>query len=220
MEQYIKNLIEQFRLATGNKNTDLNSDAFITEFAGWIRSRQKIGKEYTYFLDYMELRFADPDCAEIGKGVYDTVVKPFDTKLITPADQSFEKLKMKDRIITGNMRVYEECPVLVRHNIKGNRLDQIPNDIILTYITQNPFSQSSISGWEGLHNSGNNNIIVGIYGNVFDKDAESKIKLIEALKSKLSSDDFKEDYSTLDDKYFYAIGSQRMVKKLVKTRTR
>ncbi len=220
MEQYIKNLIEQFRLATGNKNTDLNSEAFITEFTGWIRSRQKIGKEYTYFLNYMGLRFADPNCAEIGKGVYDTVVKPFDTKLITTATQSFEELKMKDRIITGNMRVYKGYPVLVRHDIKGNRLDQIPNDIILTYITQNPFSQNSISGWEGLHNSGNNNIIVGIYGNVFDKDAEAKIKLIEALKSKLSSDDFKEDYSTLDDKYFYAIGSQRMVKKLVKIRTR
>ena len=212
MEQYIKNLIEQFRLATGNKNTDLNSDAFITEFTEWIRGRQKIGKEYTYFLDYMGLRFADSDCAEIGKSVYDTVVKPFNTKLITPAAQSFEKLKMRDRIITGNMRAYEGCPVLVRHNIKGNQLNQIPNDIILTYITQNPFSQSNISGWEGLHNSGNNNIIVGVYGNAFDKDIDAKIKLIKTLKEKLFSDDFNEDYSTSDDKYFYAIGSKRKIK--------
>ncbi len=219
MEQYLKNLIEQFRLAIGNKNTDLNSKEFISEFTEWLKSRQKIGKEYIYFLDSMGLRFADSDCAEIGKSAYDTVVRPFNTKLITLAAPSFEGSKMKSRIITGNMRVYEQCPVLVRYNIKGNQLDQIPSDIILTYLTQNPFSQGSISGWEGLHNSGNNNIIVGIYGSIFDKDVEAKIKLIEDLKGKLSDDDFKEDYSTLNDKYFCAIGSQRMVKKMMKTKT-
>ncbi len=218
MEQYLNNLIEQFRLATGSKTTDVKSEQFISEFSAWIKSRQKMGNEYTYFLDYMGFRFADADCAEVGKGEYDSVVKPFETTIITPATPI--KKVNPDRIIKGNMRVYESVPVLVRHNKGGNQLDQIPNDIIRTYMTQNPFSQSSISGWENLHNSGDNNIILGIFGSIHDKDIETRIKQLESLRDKLTCGDYKEDYSTSDDSYFYAIGSDRMVKKLYKVKTR
>lgn len=218
MEQYLNNLIEQFKSSTGLKNIDIKSEQFIDEFTQWLKNRQLMGKEYAYFLDYMGFRFADSDCAEVGKGEYDSVVKPFDTVLITSATPI--KKVNPNRIITGNMRVYESVPVLVRHNKGGNQLDLIPSDIIHTYMTQNPYGQSLISGWENLHNSGNNNIILGIFGSIHDKDIESRIKQLELLRDKLTCGDYKEDYSTSGDSYYYAIGSDREIKKLYKVKTR
>jgi len=169
-------------------------EQFMNEFTAWIKSRQSMGKEYTYFLDYMGLRFADADCVEIGKGKYDSVVKPFNTTIITPATPI--KKVNPDRIIKGNMRVYESVPMLVRHNDGRNQLEPIPSDIIQTYMTQNPFGPSSILGWENLHNSGEHNIILGIYGSIYDKDIKTRIKQLETLRDKLIYGDYKEDYST------------------------
>ena len=217
MEQYIKSLINRFASANGIKNPDINSKQFIDEFSQWLKSRKAIGREYTYFIDYMGFNFANPDCAEIGKSQYDSIVVPFETTIITPASKPFKGVDEK-RIITGNMRVYEDVPLLVRHDTQGyNSVDQIPNDIIRTFMTQNPFGQSSIAGWGDLHNSGNNDIIVGIYGSTHDKDMNEKIKMMQALRDKLQRQ-FIEDMSVDGDSYFYVLGSDRFEKKLVKTR--
>ena len=89
----------------------------------------------------------------------------------------------------------------------------------LTFMTQNPYTPVEIRNWENLHNSGNHNIIVGVYGSIYDKDIETKIRQLESLKQRLT-DSFKEEQYVIDDTYCYAIASERMVKRLVKTRTR
>lgn len=219
MEQYVKNLINQFTVANGIQNPDINSEQFVEEFSHWLKARKTIGKEYTYFIDYMGFSFANPECAEIGKGQYDSIVLPFDTTIITPASKTFKELDSK-RIITGNMRVYESTPLLVRHSKKGrNFIDQIPSDIIRTYMTQNPFTPSSIMGWEELHNSGVADIIVGIYGSTQDKDMDKKIKQMQSFKDKIQTRCI-DEMAVAGDSYFYAVGSERLVKKLTKTRTR
>ena len=55
--------------------------------------------------------------------------------------------------------------------------------------------------------------------NDLDKDIETKIRQLESLKQRLT-DSFKEEQYVIDDTYCYAIASERMVKRLVKTRTR
>jgi len=218
MEQYVKKITEQFCLATGSKCIDPTSDAFINEITLWIKNRQDIAKKYTDFLDYMGFDFFGADCAEVGKGGYDSIVKPFETTIITPVLSTFKKIN-PERIIDGKMKVYGIVPFLIRHINNENEFTQISSDGIHTFITQNPYSKWSISKWENLHNSGLNNIILGIYGSIQDKDIEEKVKMLKLLRDKLD-DEYKEDYSTLGDNYFYAIGSDRMIKRMVKTRTR
>ena len=116
------------------------------------------------------------------------------------------------------MKVYESTPVLVTHRKGGNHIESIPNDIIHTFMTQNPISNISILGWENLHNSGNNDIIIGIYGDIHDKDIDAKKKTIDEIKAKLISTDYIEDYEKDDDRYFYVIGSSRIVKRRILTR--
>ena len=86
-------------------------------------------------------------------------------------------------------------------------------------MTQNPYTPVEIRNWENLHNSRNHNIIVGVYGSIYDKDIETKIRQLESLKQRWT-DSFKEEQYVIDDTYCYAIASERMVKRLVKTRTR
>ncbi|MDY5928964.1 MAG: hypothetical protein SPJ27_02885, partial [Candidatus Onthovivens sp.] len=99
MEKYLSLLIEQFKQANNIKNVDINSQAFISEFSEWIKLRQDVSKNYLALLEYMELsKFADCDTVEVGKGRYDTVVKPFNTTIITPHISGLETLG-NERII-------------------------------------------------------------------------------------------------------------------------
>ena len=53
-------------------------------------------------------------------------------------------------------------------------------------MTQNPYTTIEIRNWEDLHNSGESDIIVGVYGSIYDKDIESKLKQIQELEEKLN----------------------------------
>ena len=201
MEINIKRLIEQYMSSTGTKIIDLKSEKFISDFANWIMELQKTGKRYTDLLEYLELDYNTRNCAEVGKCRFDTVVKPFDTTIITP-DADIVGVN-KGRIITGNMKVYGSVPIIVKDEL----IDLIPSESIHTFMTQNPYTSNSILNWENLHNSGEANIIVGTYGSIHDKDTDDRIKLIESH--------YIEDYYTSNDSYFYVIGSTKKTKEKV-----
>lgn len=218
MEKYLNNLIEQFKAATGVKNIDIHSKQFLSEFSEWIKSRQLMGEKYTIFLDYTGFRFADSNCAEIGKGYFDSVVTPFKTTIITSS--KLTPLVSSNRIISGNMRVYQGQPLLISKCKQTNKMDVIPNDIIHTFMTQNSYNPGLIRGWDDLHNSGKNDIILGLYGCIYDRDIEKRIKQLEQVREKLVYREYIENYSTDGDNYFYVIGSNSKIKKLYKERLR
>lgn len=216
MEKYLNKLIEQFKTATGTKNVDVNSQAFIQEFSEWIKSRQIIGNEYGSFIEYMcENPEICNSSVEIGKGKYDSIVLGTDIPMITPYSDGIKRTPAG--IITANFGVYEGTPIIVRHNKGGNQLETVDTQTVRRFLTQNPYEQSCIRNWEQLHNAGDN-ITVGVFGSIYDKDIEQKIKQIEALKSGLIDDSFKEEYAIEHDMYCYAISSTRKVKTLTRSR--
>ena len=151
MEKYLSLLIEQFKQANNIKNVDINSQVFISEFSEWIKLRQDVSKNYLALLEYMELsKFADCDTAEVGKGRYDTIVKPFNTTIITPHISGLEILG-NERIINAELVVMGETPVLFGANKNGKPISSSSN---LTFMTQNPYTTIEIRNWEDLHNSG------------------------------------------------------------------
>ena len=204
MKEYIKSLIEQFRLANGINAIDTVSEEFLNEFHDWLRERQRTARAYTYLLDDMEFNYQDQETAEVGKGDYDTVVKSFDTTLITPSSQV--KTVSPCRVIDGYMKVCNGRPILR----KSNETSYIPlfSSNITTYMTQNPYSLTSIEGWNDLHNSGKYGIILGMFGNEFDMDKDKKIKFLKEFKSKLDSYDLLERYETMGNSWYYVIGTE------------
>ncbi len=194
-------LIEQFKHAKGIKKADIFSKSFINEFANWIHDRQLIGEEFVSFLDYLNLSFEDEYCAEIGKGERDTLVKPYDTKIISPFADNITEVE-DDRLITANFKVYNNNACL----LTDKKLVVIPNSFISTYLIQNPYSFSNLEGLENLHNNDTHNIIFGLYGYCGDKDKTKKLAALASFRSKLDGD-YISDYDTYEGAYYYVVAS-------------
>ena len=87
-------------------------------------------------------------------------------------------------------------------------------------MTQNPYIRQNIINWERLHNSGNSRIILGMYGNTFDKDRVDKLNELRRFKNKLIEGTYKEEQAIYGDTYCYVIASDENVKRLVKVKTK
>lgn len=218
MGKYFNYLIEQFKQANGIKNVDINSESFMKEFSEWIKARQLFGKKYSLFIDSMEThpQIDSEISLETSKGQYDSVSSSLDLGVITPYSDGMEKVT-SGTIIVGEFKIYDGMPTILTHNKDDNQIAKVDTTIVRRFLTQNPYTMGHIQNWEQIHNSDEANITVGIFGSIYDKDIEEKIKQLKSLRDKLYGS-FKEDYTTLDDSYYYAISSDRIVKKLVKTR--
>lgn len=213
--KYLKDLFNQFLLANGmeNKNSSyIYKGYYSDEFLAFIATRQDIAKKYIDFLDYLGLPFFGGRCAEVGKSGYDSIVKTFNTTIITPFPITFSGVD-SNRIMSGIFKVNEGNPVLFNQYKQSNKLALIPSYMVSRFITQNPYSESSILGWEDLHNS-DSNITVGLYGKTYDKDFSSKIEMLKSFKDKLTNDEYIDDYAKDGDSYFYVIGSKKSSKTL------
>lgn len=218
---YIKFLISQFKSATGTKNIDFESEGFISDFNNWIKSRQDISQNYLSMLDCMGLqKITESSTIEIEKGKFDTIVKPFDTTIITPYSDGLS-VSDESRIITSEFIVHNGMPIL--YKLKGTNVSEVKpilSDSTLTFMTQNPYTEANIRDWDQLHNIGKNDIIVGVYGSIYDKDIKSKLKQIRKLEEKLGGTYIQED-AVIGDTYCYAIASKKEKEKVkVKIKTR
>ena len=72
--EYIELLAEQYKEATGIKNIDLKSKAFLSELNEWLSELNRMRQVYTYFLDSNNIDYKESSCVEVGKGEYDSVV--------------------------------------------------------------------------------------------------------------------------------------------------
>lgn len=203
-------LMKQYLLTLGIKNIVEISDEFLSEFYEWLLEYKEMSKEYINFLDYLDLDYKEKNTVEVGKGKFDSIVIPYKTNIITK-DKKIKGVE-EDRIINGSLKICHNEPMLINKNEVKRLREVLPN--VNTYMTQNLFG-NDIASWSDIHNSLTGNIILGVYGNVNDKDREDKIKMLQTLKLCLTSDDFKEEYTRWNDNYYYVIGSlkKRLFKK-------
>lgn len=218
MDKYLKRLIGQFKNATGTNNIDINSEEFIQEFRIWINERKSMEHRYSSFIEYMGVPSVISECSvEIGKGKFDSIALETTIPMITPYYEGITAID--NRIITADFIVYSGTPTILRHYKNRKQFEVVDTRYFKRFITQNPYEQSCISNWEQLHNRGHN-ITVGIFGSVYDKDIELKLKQIKTLSDKLNDNSYVEEYTTDADLYYYAISSTKKVKIKEKILTR
>ena len=74
---YYDMLVKSFLSAKGLKssNIDLNSESFVSEFAGWVKERRKIGLDYLSFISsLLKLNNNQEIIAGVGKGEVNTLI--------------------------------------------------------------------------------------------------------------------------------------------------
>lgn len=205
MKDYLVELIAQFKRATGTKNVDVNSQEFISEFSEWVLSRKSMGNDYASFIKNMSVypTITSKTSVEVGKGKMDSIASNLGISMITP---------YLDENDSTSFFVFDGTPIIIRDN-KNNeqrQIEAIDTQYVRRFLTHNPYEQSSIKGWEQLHNNGEN-ITIGIFGSTHDRDIKSKIKQLEDLKDRMI-DRYIEDFTEIGDSYYYAISSTEKIK--------
>lgn len=207
MQEYLKCLIEQFKLAKGIKTVDINSSAFLSEFNGWLNERKSMINDYLELLDDMNVDFDNPKCVEINKGKYDSsVLHNYSTTIITPYMDSNNK-----RIINGRVEAIDSRPAIIRNINGGIYVKSISRDLLQSYMIFNPYEMEALSYWDDIHNSNEANIIVGMFGNLSDKDFKFKVSSLRRLKDRLLSP-YKFEETIIDGNYFSVVSSGGKVK--------
>lgn len=212
----IKYLIEQFKRATGVTYFDYHDKDCQKELIEWIATRRKMGSVYGMFLDNFGRNIDRTTCAEVSKSSHDSIILSSKTTMITPYNHDLAKNGQR-LILPVELKIYEGIPAIEVPTEDGRKgLVMISPESIDTYITQNPYTREHLASWENLHNRGTN-VIVGVYGNVSDKDKEEKLRMLRSFRGKLEGYS-KEEYGVKNDGYYYAIISNRY-KTLSKTLT-
>ena len=184
------------------------NDELLKELFDWKDEQDIISQEYLTYLDYLGLEFKDSNCAELDKNEFDTLVRPFDTKIISSYAEEITGVG-NNRLIDGIVLATEEDDekiYLVQPNAKG--LQVIPKTLIDTYMTQNPLTIGDAFIMANIHNKGVYNYILGFYGNRYDKDKKLNEEMIRELEQFLKYD-YNIDYETNKDHYFYVISTPK-----------
>ena len=206
MKSNREELIRQFVAAKNIKQVDLNSKSFLEEFSNWLKERKEAGDKYLSIISRFGLFKDNSKCAEVGKGIEDSITLPYNTKLLSPYID-VNMISNPNRVIDADLSVYKNdtFPIISTKEIK---IQVVPNSKIATYMTQNPYNNKMIEGWNQLHNSGYNNIVVGIYGNEHDKDKHEKKDMLLRLRRKLNGN-FTELEYVFNDEYFCVVGTEK-----------
>ncbi len=216
MIEYLNKLVEQFKSATGVKNIDIKSPNFVQEFNEWLKIRMTIAAKYGSFIEDMNVYpHVEDSSVEIGKGRYDSIAPYINVPVITPYGEGMDKISRK--MIVAKFFVCNSSPIIIKTTKEGEGIEAVNTEYVRRFITHNPYDYQCINNWEQLHNQGDN-ITVGIFGSVFDKDIKQKIRQIELLKDNLCDDRYKEECTTEQGNYYYVISSTRKVKRLIKVR--
>ncbi len=216
---YLDYLYNQFGNSLGfdilNRNVDPNE--FMSAFFCWIKKNQLIGDRYRDFVNYMDVKPShENNVVEVGKGKFDSIALNLNLPIITEFSAGMTS-ESYSPIISKEFVIVHGKPVLFP--IFDGSIDAFPLSSIDRFMTHNPYSEYFITDWPDLHNNGGN-ITIGVFGDIHDKDKESKIKMLKELRNKMLLQDLKDEYGTDGDMYFYAIASNRKVKILEQKKLR
>ena len=204
----MNHLFEQFKQAQGY-NVIEDDNEIVSEFIDWISIQNEQGQKYSCFLKELGLVFDKEECAEVGKGKYDSIAKNYDTTIIT----TDEDIKPKGIFINTGFKVYNGTPTIISQvTSKKVVFGSINTNIINTFMTQNPYKDSLLDNWNELPNN-DTNIIVGIYGSKKDKNLKDKIAFLKKFKNCLNKN-FIYEKTFFDDTYCEVVATKQNVKRI------
>ena len=200
-------LIKQFFDAREPDKYVYFDDKHEQEFYKWLKQMQEISKYYTNFLEEMNFNFKGKNCAEISKSFFDTVVKPYDTYLITLYENGLNDIG-ESRVVEGYLVVNNDAPVIIQP-FTGRIYPSNEYDI---FMTQNPYTQGDFKKLAMLHNSCNYDVIAGVFGSNDDKNKSKKINELKRLRDSLYGE-YAFEIEKKDGVYYGVIGTKKRIRK-------
>ena len=201
LKRYLLCLFKQYCDARG---LDINNidNIYSSEFVNWIVQNKILLDNYMNYLYTLGFDYFTDEIVEVGKGKYDSLSQ-YGITLVSIFAETLGK-------INSRLIVNKGVPLIL-----GQNGVVIPKESII--LTHNPYCESEILGWHSIHNMGDKNISIGMFGNIEDEDKSRKIELLEKL-SKQMIDDYSFDCATSDGNYFCSLNSKHYIKRRVLVR--
>lgn len=193
---YLEMLKKQFCEAKGYNKFDNNSKEMLQDLESYIRDRHRLGDKYADFLRYIGVDITTEKTAEINKGKYDSIIKSYNTLAITPYPIDIPE----NRLYNYSFVATENGPKL-EMKTDDEKLYLIADMPIKNYMTQNPYNLNQLRQLKYLYNSDKYNIIVGMFGKIYDYNMNIKLKQLEKLEKQLKDLDYKTAF--LKDNFNY-----------------
>lgn len=176
-EIYLELLKKQFCEAKGLRKIDESSKSDLEALKKFIKERQELGRQYNRFLRFLGINITTRNTAELDKGDYDSIIKDYDTLVITP------------------------FPI----DIDYDRIIDMKDAKVQRYITQNPLYKKDIKEMISLYNNYENDILIGMYGKTYDNDSYKKMRQIVTLSKKLKDYQYKTSLFKDNSNYFIVL---------------
>ena len=210
MRQYYETINLNYKMILKECGYKLFNDNIVE----WLKERKLIGKKYVEFLKSYGKDINNYATAEIDKGKYDSIINPLDGNVITP----YYYPKENNNVFNYDFYPSYTDPGMMKYNEDG-RLEKIlpVPEYITQFITENPYDSTLLFGFDGLHNLGKYDIIVGMYGNIHDADKDHKLNYINWLRDRIFDEEIRLELERERDYYFAFVMSDR---EKVKTKVR
>lgn len=200
-EMYLLCLFKQYCDARGLDINNMNN-MYSNDFCDWIVQNKSLLSNYIDYLNVLGFGYPLDDVVEVGKGKYDSLSE-YGVNVISTFAETVGKTNSRLFVDRGMLFILRQGGI------------EMPKEHII--LTHNPYFESEVLSWYLIHNMGNKNISIGMFGKLDDADTIRKVELLEKL-SKQMTEDYSFDYDTNSDSYFCSLNSKRYVKKRVLTR--
>jgi hypothetical protein len=213
-EDYLHELIRQYKKAYGIDRVDINDEKFQKKFADYISLMHSHKTEYIRLLHTLGVYTDDEKTVEVGKGPFDSVAIDTKSTIITPYQGMFEKRNGKT--YEGSHIIHLGDIYMISNNDGKITYEELDIDYGRVYMTHNMYHKAATGSWYELVRD--NDVVIGVYGKETDKDMDSKIrKVIERFEEIGES---YSNYGTSEGYYYYAQKSKHSVLKKEKVKYR
>ena len=191
-----KELFSQFVNAEGIDDDKIKCNA---AFMRWLKNLKIINDKYRDFVETNSeiTTYDNKKLVELNKGIYDSLLKDNNKALIVS-----KYTMLRNNIILGRFFIENNTPCVISYAKNKYKLDKYK-----FFATHNPYNYEELDTIARLHLLGKK-IIVGFYGNIYDKDKSEKEKqlneFINLLKNNYTVKSLEDN-----DYYFHLVYSKK-----------
>ena len=194
MDKILVHLYKNYCDSIGKKCYIYNIDRDMNELSQWLVRNKKIGNDYSEYLCYNRIPIFDGDTVELNKSVFDSIMTD-QNQIVSEFAHTMDLPKSNLINIDGITYIYNEKGIIDLYESNYT-------------ITHNPYSKEYYSILPHIHTSGLN-ICLGVFGKVYDKDYQQKIKMLRNFNESLIGTTL--EYDKVDDNYFCIVKSNNKI---------
>jgi len=211
-EEYLDALYSQYMSARGFKAVSKKDKYIREDLDGYFEELAKEKGHYLELLRTLDVNYNDEHTIEVGKGNIDSVVTDYNASIVTPYEGVFEERKAP--IYVGKYAVIDgEIMMATNKDSKIQSFEELPITGGRIYITHNMYEPKCIKNWLDLVRR--DDVVIGVFGNILDKDMDYKIGHVRNIASILDNCTY--NLGTIDGHYFAAVRARQDEKILKET---